>query len=591
MSKLSLTNEQIASIEFEGTDLLVKGIPGSGKSVVLLQRAIRLHQKAIRAGEDQKIAILTFANSLVKYTKEVLDNGSIDFSSIDVMTMDKLCINVYKKVRGFSPTLISKEKDREKFVLLALQNVYAKTKSHHRFFDIDVEFWAKEFLWIKQKNIKTRQEYLVCERSGRGGKVRIARGERDLAYEIFEEYCKLIKQQRLFDWEDLYSYLIDATTNIPESLRYDHILIDEAQDLSFVKLKFGKMMARRSFTVAADKAQKIYDTSFSWKEIGVDIRGRASKTLNSTFRSTKQIVALAESLNEFNRALNSDQSEYTDPVLPETTGTVPCVIKCSSSLGEREAFCDLIKEHLKNEDVIGVLYRSYSDRDVIKSWLYSVNIKFEEINRDGEFSLMSPGVKLSTFHSSKGLEFDIVIIPRFADGIIPRAKELEGADENQKVEILSQERSFLYVGMTRAKYDLVFTYSGKVSGFLNEFDPDLYEHIDARGGALGKPFRIAKPVPINSATLESEEQEKIEIETKASIKIEEKENDQKTIQDPNSIKGGSFVIVEDCDTYEERRFLIDPDVFSAQKFVLGKRIGEVMEIRGKKYLIKQIFNE
>ena len=126
-------------------------------------------------------------------------------------------------------------------------------------------------------------------------------------------------------------------------------------------------------------------------------------------------------------------------------------------------------------------------------------------------------------------------------------------------QILSQERSFLYVGMTRAKYYLVFTYSGKVSGFLNEFDSDLYEHIDARGVALGKPFRKAKPVPIDSATLESEEQEKIEIETNASIKIEEKENDQKTIQDPNSIKKGSFVIVEDCDTYEERRFIIDPD--------------------------------
>ena len=228
----------------------------------------------------------------------------------------------------------------------------------------------------------------------------------------------------------------------------------------------------------------------------------------------------------------------------------------------------------------------YSDRDTIKNWLASEKIKYEEIKKDCQFSLKSPGVKLSTFHSSKGLEFDAVIIPRFADGIIPKAKELDGADEQQKTEILAKERSFLYVGMTRAKYDLVFTYSGAVSCFLSEFDPELYEHIDARGNSLEKLFRKPIPAPIELKLSELEEQEDA---AKDEIQTEEREGGQAILQESNVIKEGSYVIAEKCDTHSESKFFINTQKFSAQKSVVGKKLGEIMEIDSKKYLIKQIF--
>ena len=47
-----------------------------------------------------------------------------------------------------------------------------------------------------------------------------------------------------------------------------------------------KALAKKSITIAADVAQKIYNTSFTWKEVGIDISGRSSKALSNTHLET-----------------------------------------------------------------------------------------------------------------------------------------------------------------------------------------------------------------------------------------------------------------------------------------------------------------
>lgn len=71
------------------------------------------------------------------------------------------------------------------------------------------------------------------------------------------------------------------------------------------------------------------------------------------------------------------------------------------------------------------------------------------------------GVQLLTFHRSKGLEFEVVLLPRLEEGDLPvrQAKEDEQVDE---------ERRLLYVGLTRAKRILALTWAGKPSRFLRE---------------------------------------------------------------------------------------------------------------------------
>ena len=56
-------------------------------------------------------------------------------------------------------------------------------------------------------------------------------------------------------------------------------------------------------------------------------------------------------------------------------------------------------------------------------------------------------VNLMTMHSSKGLEFDVVFLPGWEEGLFPHQKSI-----NEKGDMgLEEERRLAYVGITRAK--------------------------------------------------------------------------------------------------------------------------------------------
>jgi DNA helicase II / ATP-dependent DNA helicase PcrA len=64
-----------------------------------------------------------------------------------------------------------------------------------------------------------------------------------------------------------------------------------------------------------------------------------------------------------------------------------------------------------------------------------------------------PAVVLMTLHSAKGLEFDIVILAGFEDGLLPSSRSFYDRDA------LEEERRLLYVGITRAKEYLLLTHA------------------------------------------------------------------------------------------------------------------------------------
>jgi DNA helicase-2/ATP-dependent DNA helicase PcrA len=70
------------------------------------------------------------------------------------------------------------------------------------------------------------------------------------------------------------------------------------------------------------------------------------------------------------------------------------------------------------------------------------------------------GVHLLTLHRAKGLEFEAVFLPHLEEGELPSRRA--------KGEALADERRLLYVGLTRAKRQLLVTWSGKSSRFLEE---------------------------------------------------------------------------------------------------------------------------
>lgn len=80
---------------------------------------------------------------------------------------------------------------------------------------------------------------------------------------------------------------------------------------------------------------------------------------------------------------------------------------------------------------------------------------------------------LSTIHSSKGLEYERVILMDVADGLLP--KVLPGLDaEQEEIDAYEEERRLFYVGLTRAKRELsimTFRKVGLESTFAREIFP------------------------------------------------------------------------------------------------------------------------
>lgn len=117
---------------------------------------------------------------------------------------------------------------------------------------------------------------------------------------------------------------------------------------------------------------------------------------------------------------------------------------------------------------MAVLYRSKSVGEKIASALGATGIPSYWLNRDKKSRFFDPGedsVKVMTFHSSKGLEFDTVVVAGI--GALP----LKGQDN-------AAEARLLYVAMTRAMNHLLLTASQE-----SEFFNRLKEIVGVREAA------------------------------------------------------------------------------------------------------------
>jgi DNA helicase-2/ATP-dependent DNA helicase PcrA len=106
--------------------------------------------------------------------------------------------------------------------------------------------------------------------------------------------------------------------------------------------------------------------------------------------------------------------------------------------------------------------------------------------RFGEGGQARRGVNLLTYHGAKGLEFELVLLPRVEE------KELPSRQARRPAE-LAEERRLFYVGITRAKHGLAITWVGKPSRFLLELGAQPVERIEAPAGfASLKAWRLRR---------------------------------------------------------------------------------------------------
>ena len=121
-------------------------------------------------------------------------------------------------------------------------------------------------------------------------------------------------------------------------------------------------------------------------------------------------------------------------------------------------------------------------------------------------------ISIMTLHAAKGLEFNVVFLPGWEEGLFPHPRSLDESG----LEGLEEERRLAYVGITRAKQAAVITYSLNrrsyqgwqhvvPSRFVKELPNDHITHVQANGAEATLPLTNALPAKptrfFNNATV------------------------------------------------------------------------------------------
>ncbi|OXS74235.1 3'-5' exonuclease [Domibacillus enclensis] len=472
---IQVTKQQKNCITFQPEgDLLVRGIPGSGKTTVLLERARYLQMK-----QNDSVLFMAYNKSLTAYIRQI--SLKSDSKPVEATTFHQWGLRLVKEISLSHTHYIG---DRKEDVVRHAYHTVLKRNEPLDFPKISdddtrnsklIQFLSDEISWIKGNGLTEWARYADKPRIGRGNQIKVSKQNRYAIFSVFEKYNELLKsyQYKSIDYDDVALLIDQYFHKVSKDQRPAHILIDEAQDLTAMQLKVIAKLARTSLTIGADKGQQIYHRNFAWKDVGIDVIGR-SKFLNETFRSTQEIIRLAKDFQKRDVLLLKDE-DYTETVLPSASGQIPVLVESNNLDAEVNTISKLVKRYLLNfpDDTIGII--GYSNRRLSKfsETLDEHKVPWVMIKED-ETNMLLPGVKLVSYYSAKGLEFDHVIVANLKKGCLPYKKSPPGMDEE---DFLATERRKFFVAMTRAKYTLTISAVRTYSPFIDELNPSLYKKI------------------------------------------------------------------------------------------------------------------
>lgn len=442
----------------DNQEVLMRGLTGGPKTLVLLKKA---KKKALN-NEAETIIIFTYGSSLENASRITMNRHNL--RNLSVSTFHSWVAELYKQTFREQYKLITDDEKRS-FIKLAISG----TKINEEFTTNEeyIDFLQKEFAFIKNMRIRTMPEYASMCRDWENSKPPSIDKDKRLIFAAFRNYEILKKTNS--DYEDFVHRLLECKEHISENMKFDHIFIDEAEDFQINEILLLKKYARKTITIAGDKSLGINDTTFSWNAVGLSTQGERMKILMQSYRSTKQIMELAVSLQSHD-PITKDE-EYVLPVLPERTGSKPVLRKFDDEERHDECIIAMVNAIIVNSPAatVGILYRSSRKwRHRLGKALERKKIPYTDVQAKEEVDPFSPGVKLSSFRSSKGLEFDVVLL---IDLVEPTALPTEEGTS----EFWDVERRLLYVAMTRAKSLLYMLTYETENRLLLELDDSLYD--------------------------------------------------------------------------------------------------------------------
>jgi len=324
--------------------------------------------------------------------------------------------------------------------------------------------------------LSTKPVLVLCYNKALAARLQQIMGERGLGDRVvvrhFHGWCSdmltafhVPKPKNTGNAAQYVTKLVEATMDgvdrgqIPRA-QYSAVLVDEGHDFEPDWFRLVVQMIdpdTDSLLVLYDDAQSIYHREkrgldFSFASVGIQARGRTT-ILKVNYRNTAEVLSVAKLFASELLSEKSGDDDHVPTVAPESAGRrgpFPELIRCDSDWAQMDCIIQRIVDSNgqgRSYDDIAVIYRSTSQAKTLKSALKRAGLPVTSTsNQSGKTNLYSDGetVKLVSMHSSKGLEFGLVIIPDLCQ--MPARKQSE-----------ADEARLLYVAMTRAIDHLIMT--------------------------------------------------------------------------------------------------------------------------------------
>jgi superfamily I DNA/RNA helicase/mRNA-degrading endonuclease RelE of RelBE toxin-antitoxin system len=438
----------------------VSGSAGTGKTIVALHRAAHL----ARTHPDSRVLLTTFsdtlANALQTKLKRLLGNEPRLAERIDVHSLNAVGLRLYKAQVG-QATIASPEIIRE------LMKEAASAVGGHKF---GLHFLLTEWEQVVDAwQLENWEEYRDVARLGR--KTRLREAQRTVLWSIFERVRAELKRRKLMTHAELFSSLA-AVVSKSKNVIFDFAVVDEAQDISVAHLRFLAALGGgrpNALFFAGDLGQRIFQQPFSWKALGVDIRGR-SRTLRVNYRTSHQIRTQADRLlGPVVTDVDGNTEDRSDAV-SVFNGPPPTIYSLKDESEEIKTVGNWIAERAKDGVLpheFGVFVRSAAQLDRARAAVKEAGIAFKVLDEHVETT--SGYVSISTMHLAKGLEFRAVVVMACDDEVIPLQERIETVgDDADLQEVYDTERHLLYVACTRARDHLLVTGVEPISEFVDD---------------------------------------------------------------------------------------------------------------------------
>ena len=442
----------------------VSGSAGTGKTIVALHRAVHLAE----SHPEARILLVTFsdtlANALRVKLRRLIGNRPSIAERLDVHSMAGVARRLYEANFG-RPNLA-----RDDQILNVLDRAAGEVDGHR---------FSPHFLWTEWNKVvdawqlESWEDYRDVARLGR--KTRLAEPQRAVLWSIFAKVRVALGERECLTESGLFRRLERHFLKARHS-PFDFCVIDEAQDVGVPELRFLAALGGERpgcLFFAGDLGQRIFQTPFSWRSLGVDVRGR-SQTLRINYRTSHQIRRQADRLLPSELADVDGVSERRGRTVSVFNGPEPLIRRPDSSEAESAVIAEWLaarsKEGYKPHE-IGVFVRSEDQMERAFKAVHAAGMSAAAL--DERLDATPGSIVVGTMHLAKGLEFRAVAVVACDGEILPLQSRIESiADEADLADTYETERRLLYVACTRARDCLLVTGVQPVSEFLDDLRTD-----------------------------------------------------------------------------------------------------------------------